>query len=350
MNTNDLDTLKRVDPASGIPDGPLTDRELAGLQRIATRLAAEEHVAPVNGKATAGLGSGRGRVRRRAVLIGAAGAVAAAGAGVVVLDPFGSGGVALAATPPLLDAELAQGRPGKAALLALANTAGADKTLPGDAGSHAVRMQAWYLSTAVDRNEKVTSAIIPEEITRTWKSDLSGRLVVRTGQPYFPDPASPKGSRPDGSAEKPGTVKGGESWPPGRYQPLFRYPLPTDPARLLAALKIGHPIDDNGPGYLTDVVTDVYHETTPAPAVRKALLEVLAAHTSAVSLGTMTDRAGRRGRAFAVDSSYGGLPNRRVLIFDPTTGRLWAKEEVLTKTAGRLNVRIPAVISYELYL
>ncbi|TCC49607.1 hypothetical protein E0H75_14805 [Kribbella capetownensis] len=349
MNTNDLDTLKRVDPASGIPDGPLTPRELAGLQRIGSRLAAEEHVAPVNGIPAADVPARRGKVQRRAVLIGAAGAVAVAGAGVVVVHPFGSGGVAMAATPPLLDAELAQGRPGQTDLLALARKAGADKTLPGDAGSHAVRMRAWYLSTAVDEKERVTSAIIPEEITRTWNSDLSGRMVVRTGQPYFPE-ASPKDSRREGSVEKPGTVKGDESWPPGSYQPLFRYPLPSDPARLLATLKTDHPIDANGPGYLADVVTDVYKEATPTPAVRKAVLEVLAAHSGAVSLGTMTDRAGRRGQAFAVDSSYGGLPNRRVLIFDPATGRLWAKEEVLTKTAGRLNVRIPAVISYELYL
>lgn len=344
MNTNDLEALKRVDPADGIPDGQLTPRELAGLQRITTRLAAEEHVAQHNG-VPADVGSHRGKVRRRTVLVGAAAAVGAAGAGLAVVDPFGSSGVAMAATPPLLEAELAQGRPGKAALLALAAKAAADKTLPGDAGSHTVRMQAWYLSTAVDSKERVTSAIIPQEITRTWTSDLSGRWVVRTGQPYFPDPASHKGS-----VGKPGTVKGEQSWPPGKYEPMFHYPLPSDPARLLAALKVDHDIDANGPGFLTDVVTDMYKETMPAPAVRKAVLEVLAGHSGAVSLGTMKDRAGRRGQAFAVDSRYGGLPNRRVLIFDPATGRLWAKEEVLTKTAGRLNVRIPAVISYELYL
>ncbi|MEV0796879.1 CU044_5270 family protein [Kribbella sp. NPDC050281] len=345
MNTNDLDTLKRVDPASGIPDGPLTDRELAGLQRIATRLAAEEHVAPVNGVPAAYVPARRGKVRRRAVLVGAAGAVAVAGAGVVVVDPFGSGGVAMAATPPLLDAELAQGRPGKAALLALAATAAADKTLPGDAGSHTVRMQAWNLSTAVDSKERVTSAIIPEDVSLTWNSDLSGRLVVRTGQPYSPDPASHKDS-----VGKPGRVKGDQSWPPGRYQPMYRYPLPSDPARLLAVLKIGHDIDANGPGQLAGAVTDLYREATPAPAVRAAVLKILADHSNAVSLGAMTDRSGRKGRAFAVDSSYGGLPNRHVLIFDPRTGRLWADETVLTKTAGRLNVRIPAVISYNLYL
>ncbi|TCC47019.1 hypothetical protein E0H73_43515 [Kribbella pittospori] len=345
MNTNDLDTLKRVDPASGIPDGPLTGRELAGLQRIATRLAAEEHVAPVNGVRAADVPARHGKVRRRAVLIGAAGAVAVAGAGVVVVDPFGSGGVAMAATPPLLDAELAQGRPGKGALLALAAKAAADTTLPGDAGSHTIRAQMWNLSTAVDSKERVTSAIVPEDVSLTWKSDLSGRLVVRVGQPYDPDPASHKGS-----VGGPGTVKGEQSWPPGKYQPMYRYPLPSDPARLLAVLKIGHDIDANGPGQLVGAVTDLYRETTPTPAVRAAVLKILADRSNAVSLGTMTDRAGRKGTAFAVDSSYGGLPNRQVLIFDPKTGRLWADEEVLTKTAGRLNVRIPAVIGYNLYL
>ncbi|WP_203888102.1 RNA polymerase sigma factor [Planotetraspora kaengkrachanensis] len=66
--------------------------------------------------------------------------------------------------------------------------------------------------------------------------------------------------------------------------------------------------------------------------------------------GTTTDRAGRTGRAFSLDSDHGGLPNRKTLIVDPADGRIVDEEETLTETAGRLGVPIPSVISYTVYL
>ena len=64
------------------------------------------------------------------------------------------------------------------------------------------------------------------------------------------------------------------------------------------------------------------------------------------SLGTTKDRLGRAGWAFAMDHDHGGLPVRTTLIISPQSGRIMAEEEMLTTSAGRLNVAIPAVISY----
>jgi hypothetical protein len=63
-------------------------------------------------------------------------------------------------------------------------------------------------------------------------------------------------------------------------------------------------------------------------------------------LGQVTDRAGRSGVGFAVESDYSGLPTRYTVIIDPDDGRLLDCEETLTTTAGNLNVPIPSVISY----
>jgi hypothetical protein len=67
-------------------------------------------------------------------------------------------------------------------------------------------------------------------------------------------------------------VLGEQKWRPGGYDPTYRYPLPTDPARLLGELKRHHRIDAMGTQELVVALTDLYHETMPVPAVRSAVL------------------------------------------------------------------------------
>ncbi|TDD62640.1 hypothetical protein E1263_02680 [Kribbella antibiotica] len=322
MKINELDALRRVDPAAGIPDGPLTEQELAGLTRIRTRAAAEQQVA----LATAP----RKPVRRRLVLAGAAATVAVMGASVVVADPFGSTPVTMAATPPLLDRELAKGGPAKAELIALAAKAAQDTTVPGETGAvHTVRTQGWSLWTSVD-GDVATSEVVPGQTELTWSSaDRSGKSVQK-------DP-------------KTGKVTDTTTWTAGTYTPQFSYPLPDDPERLLAELEVGHHIKENGPSALIAAISDLNRESAPTPAVRSALLTILSGQRKVVALGPITDRAGRTGPAFAVETDASGLPTRYILIFDPSTGKLLANEEVLTTRAGKLNVRVPSVISYALF-
>jgi hypothetical protein len=97
-------------------------------------------------------------------------------------------------------------------------------------------------------------------------------------------------------------------------------------------------------------VEDLNRDRVLEPAVRSAILRLLAQLRILRYDGTVADRAGRAGQAFSLDSDYSGLPTRYTVIFSADTGELIADEQVLTSTAGKLNVAIPAVIGYTLYL
>jgi hypothetical protein len=107
---------------------------------------------------------------------------------------------------------------------------------------------------------------------------------------------------------------------------------------------------ENGPAERLVAIQDAYRSMPIPPAVRAAMLRYLTATPGLSVAGTVTDRAGRAGIAFALDSDYSGLPTHYVLIIDPQTGQLLADEATLTTSAGKLNVRIPSVIDYEIFL
>ncbi|GAB3423058.1 hypothetical protein [Flindersiella endophytica] len=319
MRTTDtIEQLRRADPA-----GTMTDRALD------ERARADLHVILAGTADTATTGKTRGTFpTRRFVVVAALTGVAAtlAVGGIQLIDPLGERQVAEAATPPLLPGELDPGDPAREALLALAERAEADTTIPGDTDRHLVRTRNWNLQTDAG-DDRVTSRVVEMHGELRWNADLSGRETSTT----------------EGKTDV-------TTWPPGEYQGYYTHPLPAERGALLEQLEPGHHISEYGTPGLLDAIVDVYAESTPAPAVRGALLRLLAERDDVATLGTIRDRLGRRTDAFALDSEQGGLPNRRILMFDPATGRLLAEEEVLTERPGLLNVRIPAVFGYSLYL
>jgi hypothetical protein len=128
------------------------------------------------------------------------------------------------------------------------------------------------------------------------------------------------------------------SWRPGS-------PLTSAATRL----SVGHPVE-NGPAETVVAVTDLARERVLTPAERAAVLRVVAALPGLTYRGEVADRAGRPGEAFSIDSAYSGLMTRYTLIVDPRGGGLLGFEEMLTRSAGKLNVAIPSVIGYESYL
>lgn len=138
----------------------------------------------------------------------------------------------------------------------------------------------------------------------------------------------------------------------------FPKQLSTDPATLedqLLTAEVGSSAR-GAPGAvprseeLIAAVKDLRAQRAMTPALQAAVLRMLAAQPSIVSLGTATDRLGREAQAVGLDSSTSGLPTRHVLLFDPTTGELLGAEDILTKSAGQLGVPIPSVISYVIYV
>ena len=138
----------------------------------------------------------------------------------------------------------------------------------------------------------------------------------------------------------------------------FPAQLSTDPATLedqLLKAEVGSS-SQGAPGSLPRTeeliaaVKDLRAQREMTPALQAAVLRMLAAQPSIVSVGTATDRLGRVVQAVALDSSASGLPTRHVLMFDQTTGELLGAEDILTKSAGELGVPIPSVISYVIYV
>jgi hypothetical protein len=334
MTTDHLQIVRQGDPAAHITDGPLDRRGREDLRQILSGTT----VTPV-----------RPPVARRSLLVGVA-AVSAGAVGVVVLDPFGAAQPAAAATPPMIAGLLGSGKPATAALSQLANQAVSIAEPPGnESGLHMVRTESWELSTRID-GKQVRSAVVPEITELAWSADRSGHITTRTGRPYFPNSQYQSAWKNDGSPGRQGTVVRSQTWQAGGYAPMFpNLPLPSDPGRLLAALTAAHPIDELGTGELAIAIRDLYNESQPGPQVRANLLRLLADRPDVVSLGRLTDRAGRPAECFAVDSTLTGLPQRQLVMFSPTTGSLLAMEEVLTQDSGRLGVRIPSVVSYRLY-
>jgi hypothetical protein len=138
-------------------------------------------------------------------------------------------------------------------------------------------------------------------------------------------------------------------------KPQFPSSLSTEPPLLQQQLLDAELGSDHSPGPPTNVelltaLEDLRAQQPIEPALQAAVLEVLANQPDMLSLGTATDRLGRIVDAVAIDSDYSGLATRYVLLFDPTDGQLVGSEDVLIKRAGSLDVAVPSVISYVIYV
>ena len=253
-------------------------------------------------------------------------------AGVVDLWPAGlnlPSGRAYAATPPRLAATPMDGDAGTVLHDIAARTA----TLPDDVGSGRyafVETRGWHLWSRIQNDQPVHSDVVEQRV-RSWTADDgSGRTWKRVRVPlHLPDV--------DDSLREPGPLM----WP--------LRSLPADDAGLERTLAIGHPVE-NGPAERLVAVRDAYGQMPLPPAVRAAVLRFVAATPGIRLAGRVTDRAGRPGIAVSLDSDYSGLPTRYTLIFDERDGRLLGDEEMLTTTAGKLNVPVPSVIGYTTYV
>ncbi len=202
--------------------------------------------------------------------------------------------------------------------------------LPDDTGTGRyarVANEGWYLHTRVD-GRQVTSEIVLTATTSWTAADGSGALRSRVGDQ---DPSE-------------------EAFGPGGRSLVFALGgLSTDPSTLATQLEVAHPVA-NGPAERLVAITDLAREQPLPPAVRAAVLRYLAATPGLLLTGPVEDRSGRRGVAVHLDSDHSGLPTRYTLIIDPASGRLLGDEQLLTTTAGALNVPVPSVIAYTTHL
>jgi hypothetical protein len=339
----DIDELAALDPAAGHDSTTTGAHRAALLHRILTSTPEQKPA--------------RRRMSRRGVLLitgtlTAAAAVVAVTAGLVIVSdvhPRNPDGGRLSMTPALLQYTLPTNHPSAESVLnqlaaRAARTAGPART--GD--SEHWRTQSWGLWTRIADDAPVTSAVVPQQ-TETWRRpDGSTHIVTVNRPPVFRSNADRERWQDDGSPGK-GADRHVDEFEAADASRMWQSPPPTDVNALRRYLEIGHPTK-NGPAEVLVAVEDLNRDRVLEPAVRSAILRLLAQLKILQYDGAVTDRAGRAGHAFSLESKYSGLPTRYTVIFSADTGGLIADEQVLTTTAGKLNVAIPAVIGYTLYL
>lgn len=298
--------------------------------------------------------SGRATTRRRLVTrVGAPLALVASAAvvavGVAVQSSAGSsagsrttasggglGTYALAAAP--LAYKPIQGSSPKDLLETIAARTAA---LPDDTGTGQYRhleTQSWSLGSFFGRDRRM-SVVIPSRTSAWLAKDGSGRRV--TTHPGLKEVLPKVSVDPRIRARLQDRVEdlSGE----GGMGALRHYP--TERRALAAILD-----ENNSPVGEFDAIQTAYGAQPLTPAVRAAMLRYLADTDGLTVSGKVTDRAGRQGIGFSVESDGAGLPARYTMIIDPATGKLLGAERMLTKDAGKLNVPIPSVISYTVYI
>lgn len=263
-------------------------------------------------------------VPHRGVAVGLAAAIVAGVVTAAMVFPS-STGTAYAATPPALRYQLS-GRGTANAVAELNRLARIAAAQPAQRGnvSH-IHWRDWALSTRVDKNDAAASAVVAEDFD--WFKRPSGVTVTRQ-------------------------MLDGKSKPETGLDPataLEDRRVPETPEAMKTWLGADQP-NINDPAGMNAAVVDLLISHVLTPPQRAALLRLIATTPGLRYRGHVRDRVGRDGEAFAAESSGNGLPTQFTFIVSDKTGEVIGQESMLTETAGKLNIRIPAVIAYEVYL
>ncbi|MCM2390633.1 CU044_5270 family protein [Streptomyces albipurpureus] len=323
------DRLRSLDPARGHVDEP-DETFLEGLlqqQRLDTA-----QVRRLKGQ-------------KRTWLLGGAFLAAASVLAVVAVDLQGTSAQPVYAVTPMKLAYSGVNRPAAEVLEEIAARTEKLPTGSGGEGTERFVQESWSLSTRID-GVQVTSAVIPERRTTWKKPDGSLKWVVESVKPRFQNAKQRETWEEAGAVGNTTQRYEGSSGPAAATDARGQEP-PTDPAGMRRWLALGY--ESAGPGETFDSVSERFLTTRFSAAQRAALLRSLIGVQKIEYRGQVTDRAGRPGEAFSVDSGYGGLPTKHTLAFDSRTGDLRYYEEELTGNAGKLNVKTPAIIMYVTY-
>ncbi|WLQ45629.1 hypothetical protein P8A22_38045 (plasmid) [Streptomyces laculatispora] len=208
--------------------------------------------------------------------------------------------------------------------------------------THRFVQDSWFLSTRID-GIQVTSAVIPEH-RETWVSpDGSQKWKARTQEPQFQTDKQRKEWQDSGALGDTPKTFSGSSGPAGSSDPP-----PAGAEGMRDWIARGLP--RYGSGEMFGRIREAYLDHSFSPKQRAAILHVIGSASDVSCRGEVVDRAGRAGVGYSVNSAYRGLDTRYTLVFDPKNGVLLSYEEELRGSAGALNVKTPAVISYVTYM
>lgn len=206
-----------------------------------------------------------------------------------------------------------------------------------------------YLNTMVARDGTTIAVLAPKTRTIWIAPDGSGRIREIVGEVIYLSERARSAWQGAGSPPFARALNR-DFGPQGlSFEDLSR--LPTDPNALATVVReraerASPPLHDQ----MFVVVGDLLRQQTAPPQVRAALYRVAARIPGVELVGQVRDRAGRQGIAVAMTSTYTGIKQRHVLIFDPKTSVLLAEERVLLDAVNWVDAAPPVVIGYATYL
>ncbi len=337
-----INLLRFADPALAFElPSALDDRATSDLTTILGGGTPARTAAPAEPRPT------RGRKVRKGLVAAAAAVVLVAGGVTVGLVTRPTPVVAVpVALPVLSTATDPAGGPAAVRLEGLATVAarrgGAVTVEPAP-----VAYRAWSFDARI-QGRVTNTAIVTTDHRLTLAIDGAGAEKVTVASIAYPSAES----RAAWEQEAPvtiGEVVSDQTFAAGGYPRLFPGPVPHDPVAMRAYLAVGHPIDAYGPGEMIVAVTDLAQERHLTGRDTATTLRTLAREPGIAELGTVSDRGGRSGLAFAADGDFTGLPTRFVLVIDPVTGRILASETWLTTSTGALGLTAPVATDYRLF-
>jgi hypothetical protein len=213
-----------------------------------------------------------------------------------------------------------------------------------------VRSERWNL-VSVQGGDESGAAVVPSAVLTWVAPDGSLRRSTRSGEPLLlngtftvpPDGQSADGTRGDGIEQ----YGPGSSGAPG-VAALATVGPDALRATLLERAGCVAPDQPAAP-CLLDGVARIHDDAVVDGQVDAVLWSLLAADPTIVTLGHVTDRAGRDDVALttAVDVK---TPVRTILLVDPATAALVGVEQVLLSEDAGYGVAAPAVIGFVAFL
>ncbi|HUX70020.1 MAG TPA: CU044_5270 family protein [Cellulomonadaceae bacterium] len=278
--------------------------------------------------------------------------VALAVAVVLVVSPWSAPDTASAETPPILGYGLvgatpfgkAEGKPAEATLLQLARVAAARPAAPQPGDVAYVRTDNWFFTAVMDGKKRATG--IRPVSSETWTApDGSGVRHDRTSPPLRVEGWLPPGG-PTGTVVST-TLPAGTQVQPTASQ----LAAAVGPSGVRTALLdgIGCVPGSSDADCLLQDIPQVHNQQVVPGAVDSEMWQMLAAEKGVVTLGAVTDRAGRP--AIAITTSLELVaPVRCVLLIDPSDGALLGFEQVAMDPKAGYVLDVPAVVGFTAYL
>jgi len=337
---------------------PVPARALEGVAQRAQAVALRNRLLATRRDASLPLGPAlRGTVLRprrspRGVGAALAGLVAVVAVVVLVVAPWNPPDTASAETPPLLSYGLvgdtpfgkAEGQPAAATLVKLARAAEARPEAPRPGDVAYVRTDNWFFTASVDGTTRATG--IRPVFSETWTApDGSGVRHDRASPPLRLEGWLAPGSATGEVVST--TLPAGTQTRPTASQ----LAAAVGPSGVRAALieGIGCVPGSSEADCLLQDIPRVHNQQVVPGAVDSKMWQMLADEKGVVTLGAVTDRAGRP--AIAITSALELVaPVRCVLLIDPSDGALLGYEQIAMDPKAGYVLDVPAVVGFTAYL